>query len=272
MDELLKIANEISKIYTVLANIELCDDKKSLYYLGTIDRLEKKIKQENEIYSKLSSVEIQKILTEIDKVKINSIYARIYCKLVDLTAKYTEEKLRIECINDIYVNQLIFLQDDIDNPKFNALKQKLIVEKYLLIFASPIVEKDLVKNNFDVSNGYSKIYFLTDLLGIPRRLSKSLIDSILINYLETAVNKLLEITDSEYIDDDGIIGSMSCQANIKSILGLLSNEITDCVYDEVKQFEEIPNNISKYALLDILNNRHKNKEKIKRISLSPFDN
>lgn len=148
-----------------------------------------------------------------------------------------------------YVNTMLHLLEEyINNPFFKSVKYELIEYKYLLIYITSDLEKELVKRNYVISDelnfahnfvsnifGFSKEYirdqeddYSIDLLEEGRELLLSLLDS--------KIEVIIDIQDSDYLIDAAIFSTIIRTSLIFSSKGTVINFI-DAFKEDVQRIE-----------------------------------
>lgn len=163
---------EIYNIYIKLAKLEYLNTKNSDEYQKTIDQLKNKLSIEESLY-KLNCDTTKKeemicyLLNSVpnysNKKETASALDRTINKIRLLREKETiSDKLTDAFLLDNARNELIFIEDMINNPKYQDFKEDLIRDcKYDIVYTRCLLEQEMISSNFNVDEN---IYDYEDLL------------------------------------------------------------------------------------------------------------
>lgn len=198
--------------------------------------------------------------------------------------KYGENFIRIYLCNedmlndalniDILKSYLYFLQNCIEDPKYEDIKDYLIAAKYNMSFTKKEIEKSLISTNFQISKDlYLNAKFVSDLLNFDdnyyNRHKNLYGQGIAFN---NALN-LLDITDKKFNDKEGKVCAILRKCMINAAFLLMSDKnIENLNYNismHVKNYNMYYMNSknSKYILSEVFDEARKNRDIPKVISL-----
>lgn len=283
MEELLLLYYEINNIYLELYKLELSKNKDNAMFIELINLLKEKIDEEKNLIKEIidDNEDMYDYLYEIDK-EVDTAFAKRVSDYIrfnnDLNMEIESEedvdrinytKLYIICSRNIFLIYMSFLQECIEID--DELRERLLNFKYCNSFINHDVENSLVMNNFSVGKeNYVNLYFLGRLLKIDDNEVDKVILDCLRDTIVITIKQLLLISDIEYKDDDKRAISVNNQCMLKASLSIISdseynlfitdinNLINNCVNDK--------NKISMGIVDDIINDRIKNKSRVKKIS------
>lgn len=243
INDLLILSEKADNLYDVLRYEEMDGNKNSKKYFKTLKKIKKINAFENSIYFNLKEGLLLELkdLVEI-RYKYSSIGQRIYNFLDFVNANNKNNLTENAVDNNIILNELMFIEELIDNPSFSHIKDKLINEKYEIIFRNPRI--GMVLNNIDFNTykigtkDYPTTYY-TDIINVD----DSICELMYLSKLKNTVDILLEIKDEEY--NNKMFLCTMYQIEIKSILTLINNKAKawNIIYDCLK-YSKNPKSIS----------------------------
>lgn len=284
MNELFLLYYEINNIYLELYKLELNNKKDNAMFIELVNLLKEKIDEEKKIIKDIiySDEDMYEYLYDLDNdvdtafAKRISDYVRFNNDL-DIEIESDEDiqdminytKLYIICSRNIFLIYMSFLQEYIDLD--NDLRERLLNFKYCNSFINHDVENSLVMNNFSVGKeNYVNLYFLGRLLKMDNNDVDKIILDCLRDTIIITIKQLLLISDIEYGDDDKRAISVNNQCMLKASLSIISDNEYNLFVGEINNFirnnSNDNNKISVGIVDDIINDRIKNKSRVKKIS------
>lgn len=160
---------------------------------------------------------------------------------------------------DILNGFIVFLNQAINRKNNEAFKKDLICSKYYISFVNPIIEDDMMSNNFDAPKVfYVGSRLVADLTQTDLKLYELLKNTYAIRKSTKQITKLLEMKDDEYSNPKNIISSILRQCFIRSTFLLMSDEVLSSVNNEFHDFIETEEYLKEHR------NDHKGEENVIR--------
>lgn len=148
-----------------------------------------------------------------------------------------------------YVNAMIHLLEEyINNPFFKSAKYELIEYKYLLIYITSDLEKELVKRNYEINDELNFAHnFISDIFGFSKKYIRDQEDDysvdlleegreLLISLLDSKIEAIIDIQDSDYLIDAAIFSTIIRTSLLFSSKETVINFI-DAFKEDVKRIE-----------------------------------
>lgn len=171
---------------------------------------------------------------------------------------------------DILNAYLLFVQEFIDNPKYDGIKTLLIKSKYNTYFINKESENEIINNKFVIpSELYINSKFIADINQFDLKMLKILKDDNAIRIAIPEISQLIEMTDIEYNNQKKAITSILRQCLLRSSFLLMSDLAIEEVnfafhklIDDKKYFERHKNDrISEQHIINCFKNINKDKTK-----------
>ena len=149
--------------------------------------------------------------------------------------------------NDIYSMFLSILEEVISYKSSEKYRKKLIEAKYCILLAHKNMETMFIGTNFDISdNIYISSKILNELLNEPE-ISYNFIKRMkLKSTANYNINILLNLTDSDYSDDNTFFNSIIIACQIRALLSLMEGNTVDTFNQEIHDILESPKYLSKH--------------------------
>jgi len=299
MEEILMLYYEINNIYLELYKLELNGNIDNSIYLELVDLIKEKIDEEKELFKDLcesiDDLEYEN-LCNLDNETVNPFAKRIvdYMRFNNVLNmeinEYDDEEIRdkkndvinygklyIVCNRNLFLIYLSFLQESIDLENCFDIKRGLLNYKYHNSFINHDVENELILNNFKIDRvNYVNLYFISRMFKLQQDIvDKIIIDCFYDTVIITIINLLL-VTDMEYESNiDRKIVSINNQCMLRAVLTLFNekdfSKIQDNVYNIINNLVDDNNKISYNIIISILNDRKKDKSRVRKLSLKPIN-
>lgn len=196
-----------------------------------------------------------------------------YCMSKNHTMAFDPDsmiKTDMEIENDTYKVIAAFLTKEIDSCSNKDLRTKLIRQKYHLSFINPNLEKELIENNFEIS----EVYLSSGMFATTERLSPEIYTGLKYTFVEilveNSVNKLANIKKIDLNDKDFNKLVTMLKILLKSAIILDEKNIGLKIKEQLKRQMTIFN-ISETEgtkmIFDIIDNGQKQIPNIKVLSL-----
>lgn len=279
MDKINEIYDMINSIYFQMFQLELNDELDDEQFDILVDFLKEKISEEEdavkeyidddkELYDKLKKLSVKEKNGNIVRLSSYVNLHELFCD--DISDK---DKIRARifnaCRDSILLVFLSFLQEAIDSSA--VYKENLLNCKYLGAFANHALERLLLENNFYVKKDVD-VYVdcMLDLLTIDKKESASVVQATYVSILFAEVERLLQVSDSDYENIDGRSISICSQCMIRACLSLMDDldyyAFNSLLYDNLYRLINKNNGESMELLNNLLNNREENKKRVRRVS------
>lgn len=185
-------------------------------------------------------------------------------------------KLYVACTRNVYLIYLSFLQDYIDDLEYESLRKGLLSYKYYNSFICHDVEYSNIMNKFSVErDNYINLYLITKALKLEQKEVDKIIFQCFEDTVMETIKKILSINDIEYNSEDRLVVSINTQCMLKAGLSMLNEKeysvLENKIFDLINEFSNDNNGISVDIVKIIIDNRKKNKSRIKKLSFMPID-
>ena len=281
MEDILMLYYEINNIYLELYRMELFNDKNSNMFLELINLLCEKINEEKESFSKLSdniNGKEYESLCRLDEVVDNPFtkrivdYMRFYFDMDD--SDYA--KLYVACTRNVYLVYLSFLQECIDDMDMIDLRKGILSYKYYNSFICHDVEYSNIINKFSIErDNYIDLYMIVRMLKLDNNEVDKIINECLFDTVTESIKKIMSISDKEYNDDRKKVISINTQCMLKAGVSMFSEKEYKLVNDKINLMINNlcngNNHIAFNIVNMIINDRIKNKSRVKKISFNVID-
>lgn len=281
MEDILMLYYEINNIYLELYRMELNGNKCSNMFLELIDLLNDKIGEEKELFLELRKNINDKeydVLCKLDEVVDNPFtkrivdYMRFYFDMDD--SDYA--KLYIACTRNVYLVYLSFLQECIDNYDMISLRKGILSYKYYNSFICHDVERSNIVNKFSIDrDNYIDLYMVVRMLKLDKFEIDKIISECLLDTVSESIRKILSINDIEYNDDSKRIISFNSQCMLKAGLSMFSEKeyrlVSDKIFLMINDLCNDKNSVSVDIIKMIINDRIKNKSRVRKLSFDKID-
>ena len=281
MEDILMLYYEINNVYLELYKMELSEDKNNVMFIELINLLIEKIDEERELFRELSKDINDKqydALCRLAEVVDNPFtkrivdYMRFYFDMDD--SDYA--KLYIACTRKVYLVYLSFLQECIDDRDMVDLRKGILSYKYYNSFICHDVEYSNIVNKFSIErDNYIDLYMKVRMLKLDKNEVDKIINECLLDTVSVSIKNIMSISDKDYDDSKKEIISINSQCMLKAGLSMFSekeyNLIMDKLYSMINELSNDNNDISMDVVNKIINDRIKNKSRIKKLSFNIID-
>lgn len=283
MKKILMLYYEINSIYLELYNLELNGNMNSDAFRDLVSLLKEKILEEKELFDKIKG---EYDYSKLDVGNLDSPYSKRFADYAsydydtDVDDSEMRDRVEISYYSQIYkassqnlfLVYLSYLQELVEMENYSFIRDKLLNYKYFNAFLFHDVESVLIDNNFNVNKiNYVNIDFMASLFRNKVKNVDSIILDCYYDTIMTTIEQLLSIKDIEYGNNDKLTISLNNQCMLRAALGLISERdyesVSKYIYDYVSELTRDDNSMSLNIVNSILNERSKNKERIRRISM-----
>ncbi|MGM9876556.1 MAG: hypothetical protein ACI310_04940 [Bacilli bacterium] len=133
-------------------------------------------------------------------------------------------KLQDSIKEDILNAFLFFLEEEINYKSNKYLKNKLLKIKYHTAYINQNIEKEMLKNNFNLSDLYLTSELTSELYKIDNKLYKDMIKNYSINTILDQIKELLKLTDSDFLEDNTNITAIARTCLLRACLINLNDD------------------------------------------------
>lgn len=174
---------------------------------------------------------------------------------------------------DILHAFLFFFEEEINYNKY--LKNKILKIKYHTSFINQNIEKEMLRNNFSLTDLYLTSELTSELYKIDNKLYKDMIKNHSINTILEQIKELLKLTDSYFLEDNTNITAIAracllraCLINLNDDNIMTLNELFHILIEEyiflIFHYED---RISESIIADAFKKIGNDKQKPKILSL-----
>ena len=176
---------------------------------------------------------------------------------------------------DILHAFLFFFEEEINYKSNRYLKNKLLKIKYHTSFINQNIEKEMLKNNFNLSDLYLTSELTSELYKIDNKLYKDMIKNYSINTILEQIKELLKLTDSDFLEDNTNITAIAracllraCLINLNDDNIMTLNELFHILIEEdIYLIFHYEDRISESIIADAFKKVNNDKQKPKILSL-----
>lgn len=176
---------------------------------------------------------------------------------------------------DILYTFLFFFEEEINYKSNKYLKNKLLKIKYHTSFINQNIEKEMLKNNFNLSDLYLTSELTSELYKIDNKLYKDMIKNYSINTIIEQIKELLKLTDSDFLEDNTNITAIAracllraCLINLNDDNIMTLNELFHILIEEdIYLIFHYEDRISESIIADAFKKVGNDKQKPKILSL-----
>lgn len=176
---------------------------------------------------------------------------------------------------DILHAFLFFFEEEINYKSNRYLKNKLLKIKYHTSFINQNIEKEMLKNNFNLSDLYLTSELTSELYKIDNKLYKDMIKNYSINTILDQIKELLKLTDSDFLEDNTNITAIAracllraCLINLNDDNIMTLNELFHILIEEdIYLIFHYEDRISESIIADAFKKVNNDKQKPKILSL-----
>ena len=288
LKQFMELYTKINNIYLELYSLELDGEKDSVLFLGLINELKKMLVMEESLFKTLYNSSEYCDTCEYVSLEDNPMFMRLrdYINTYENTnfEIYPDDddetvnemklldkvgKMYSACNKSIFLVYLSFLEECICANDY--LKERLLNLKYYNSFTKHDMESILVSNNFSIDEvNYVDLYLRARLLNIDIRLRDEIILDSCFTTIIGMVDVLLSINDNDRDNDDKMALSLNAECLLRGCLSLLSDrdykKIKNKIFDRIKEFSNDKNMISVNLVNIYIDNRMKDKVRVRKLS------
>lgn len=125
---------------------------------------------------------------------------------------------------DILYTFLFFFEEKINYKSNKYLKNKLLKIKYHTSFINQNIEKEMLRNNFSLTDLYLTSELTSELYKIDNKLYKDMIKNYSINTILEQIKELLKLTDSDFLEDNTNITAIASTCLLRACLINLNDD------------------------------------------------
>lgn len=176
---------------------------------------------------------------------------------------------------DILHTFLFFFEEKINYKSNKYLKNKLLKIKYHTSFINQNIEKEMLRNNFSLTDLYLTSELTSELYKIDNKLYKDMIKNYSINTILEQIKELLKLTDSDFLEDNTNITAIArtcllraCLINLNDDNIMTLNELFHILTEEdIYLIFHYEDRISESIIADAFKKVSNDKQKPKILSL-----
>lgn len=274
--DVLDLTHDIYLIYLELFRLEVNGCVQSNNYLFLVNTLKDKIDEEKELHEILAKNKnsFNILLNYIKNKSTQLLFLRMYgymffneeINLLDGDDDCKFRNFYSNCNENLFLVYLSFLQDYIENDDYIYIREGLIYTKYYNIFMNIDLERELIDNNFELSEIK---YLMSDILLINDKVSFDDVLEVYKDAIAVSVANLLIINDIDYQDNDRMVDVISSQCMLRASLSMLTDEqyenVKDGIYTVLNDLSNVDNNISVGIINSIIDDRVKDMIRTRKI-------
>lgn len=137
---------------------------------------------------------------------------------------------------DTYALFLTLIEDFINQPSLNNLKQTLMRAKYKTAFIIPDIEGSLIDSRFSISpTVWINSRIVADAYRLGDEIYRTLKNLFGIEIANEQLNRLLEITDYDYSNPDRNVEAIFRQSFLRAVLSLIGTDVVENIEDDFKK-------------------------------------
>ena len=137
---------------------------------------------------------------------------------------------------DTYSLFLSLIEDFINQPSLNNLRELLIRAKYKTSFIIPDIEGSLIDSTFNISpTVWINSRIVADAYRLEDEIYRTLKNLFGIEIANEQLNRLLEITDYDYSNKDKNTEAIFRQSFLRAVLSLIGSDVVENIEDDFKK-------------------------------------
>ena len=131
---------------------------------------------------------------------------------------------------------LSLIEDFINQPSLNNLRELLIRAKYKTSFIIPDIEGSLIDSTFNISpTVWINSRIVADAYRLEDEIYRTLKNLFGIEIANEQLNRLLEITDYDYSNKDKNTEAIFRQSFLRAVLSLIGSDVVENIEDDFKK-------------------------------------
>ena len=283
--KLLVLKNKEDKLYNLDFNIY------QEYLLFIIDNFFNKLN--NNIINNITalnydSLPIQRVIINLfNKIIENkNIINELDSEDIDIINRLNEEmninnlinnsiKIQRSIKDDILTTFIYILEEEINKKKNLYLKDKLIKVKYYTAFINKNIEKELLKNNFKISELYLTSKLVSDMYKIDEELYYGLLKKYSFDIVIEEIKELLKLRSLDFLDDNtnvtAIVRGIFIRSGLINLDDIEVLALNEMFHDLIEKKEYLifhsEDHISEDIIISSFKNVKRDREKPKKLSL-----